>query len=228
MIQGDALTLLSALGAREGEPSLQKVLDFVGDHYEAEIYDESGIEEKYLVAVDRGVDFLLIDGVLNTIFIYAVDSADQRSYARWSELVEGIATSDTREDIVRVLGDPIAATGEYLRYGTSAGFLQFDLEEGRLKMLVLMAQVIGAGGGRSTRIPNLSRPRTLPCRERSRCSWGRSGERCSRPNISRSSAWPDRRTNPSMRSVGEFSGSTKFRHEPESPSSSGRTSLSAR
>lgn len=79
MINGDVVMLQKALGAREGEALLQEVLDFVGDDYETEVFDDG---DKYIVAVGRGVDFLLRDGVVTTVFVHAIDSDEQRAYPR--------------------------------------------------------------------------------------------------------------------------------------------------
>ncbi|GAA1912846.1 hypothetical protein GCM10009775_01770 [Microbacterium aoyamense] len=142
MIQGDVEAFLKALGAREGDPLLEQALAVVAGEYEVDVFDDADAEQKYLVAVERGVEFLLEDGIVTTVFVYAADRDDQRTYGRWPTLVEGIDRGFSADEIVAALGAPQARTPTFLRYAADGGFVQFDFDGARLSMLVVMREVV--------------------------------------------------------------------------------------
>lgn len=143
MIRGDVLIFLNALEAEETDQRLEQALAVVGGEPTIETYDDAGDEEKYLDLPERGVSFLLTDGSLDTVFIYAVASPTRSAYAQWSTLIEGIGPDSSREDIEATLGTPLRSTDRYLTYRADPGFVQFDFDGGRLKMLVVMGMLIG-------------------------------------------------------------------------------------
>lgn len=143
MIQGDVFTFLNALGAREGDPRLEEALAFVGGPHEDEVFDDGGVQEKYLVMTDRGVDFLLKDGVLTTVFVYATDTPDQGIYGGWESLVAGVGSDASSDAVVQALGAPLRSTESFVRYQVDPGFVQFDFDGDALKMLVVMQEVVG-------------------------------------------------------------------------------------
>lgn len=143
MITGDVSTFLNALGAREGDPRLEQALTFVGGEHETETFDDGGIEAKYLVMAGRGVDFLLNDGVVSTVFVYATESEEQGIYGRWATLVDGVGAEASPDGVVRALGTPKRATSTYVLYDVEPGFVQFDFDEDTLKMAVVMQHDIG-------------------------------------------------------------------------------------
>ena len=143
MLQGDVFTFLNALGAREGDPRLEHALAFVDGPHEVEVFDEGGVQDKYLVMTDRGVDFLLKDGVLTTVFVYATDTPDQSTYGGWASLVGGVSPGASPDDVVQALGEPLRSTESFVRYRVDPGFVQFDFDGDALKMLVVMREVVG-------------------------------------------------------------------------------------
>lgn len=144
MIQGDVSEFLSALGAREGDALLQRALDFVGGEHEVDVFDDDDAVATYLVVPDRGVDFLLVDGVLSTVFIYATVNSEHAAYGAWPSLVHGVTASAGRDELVRALGEPKRSAAGYLLYETDQGFLQFDFDGETLTMAVVMTRDIGA------------------------------------------------------------------------------------
>lgn len=140
---GDVFIFLKALGAREGDPSLEQAMAFVGGEHETETFDDSEVEAKYLVMSERGVDFLLNDGVLDTVFVFATESDEQSIYRGWTTLVDGITAASSPDDVVRALGAPKRATDTYILYEVDAGFVQFDFDGNALKMAVVMQHDIG-------------------------------------------------------------------------------------
>lgn len=143
MIQGDVFTFLNALGAPEGDSRLERALALVGGEPSVEIYDDEGAEEKYLNLSEQGVSFLLMDGRLDTVFVYAIASSTRNAYGRWSTLIDGIAPDSSRDDIERVLGTPLRSTSSYLTYQADPGFVQFEFDGASLKMAVIMGELVG-------------------------------------------------------------------------------------
>lgn len=143
MIQGDVSTFLSALGAEEGDARLERALTFVGGTPTVETYDDAGAEEKYLNFSEQGASFLLTDGALDTVFVYATGTSSRNAYSRWSTLIDGVGPESSREDIERELGDPVRQKASYLTYQADSGYLQFEFDGAALKMVVVMKELIG-------------------------------------------------------------------------------------
>lgn len=143
MIQGDVFTFLGALGALEGDVLLQEALTIVGGDVETEVFIEDDVELKYLIMAGRGVTFLLEDGVVTTVFIYALDTDSQSAYLSWDTLVLGVNRASSPADIQSVLGTPVKATHELVRYDTGSSFVQFEFKGDQLKLLAMMSTVIG-------------------------------------------------------------------------------------
>lgn len=144
MIQGDVSEFSSALGAREGDAPLQRALDLVGGEHEVDVFDDGNGVATYLVVPERGVDFLLVDGVLSTVFIYATANSEHAAYGAWPSLVHGVTATARRDDVVRALGEPKRPAAGYLLYEMDPGFLQFDFEGETLTMAAVMTRDIGA------------------------------------------------------------------------------------
>ncbi|WP_194421446.1 hypothetical protein [Microbacterium abyssi] len=143
MIHGDASTFLNALGAREGDPRLTQAVSAVGGEYAVEVYDDDGVVEKYLIMADRGADFLLEDGELETVFIYAAATKTRGMYDGWATLIDGVGPDASPDEVVRALGAPLRSTRAYLTYEADPGFVQFEFDGEKLTMAVVMRRVIG-------------------------------------------------------------------------------------
>jgi hypothetical protein len=157
MIQGEIRTFLDALSAREGEERLDRALALVGGRPEIEVYDDD-IVEKYLNLPERGVTFLLNDGQLDTVFVYAAPKATKAPYPGWPTLIDDVAADSSRDDVQQVLGTPIRSTNSYLTYAADPGFVQFEFDGAALSMVVVMRELIGGPTPAST--PAEQAPRT--------------------------------------------------------------------
>lgn len=158
-LRGDVDLFVAALGAREGDPRLDRVLDLIGGEPEVDVYADTGVEEKYLVLADRGGDLLLRDSVVVAAFLYAGATQDHGPYPRWSSLVEGVGADATRADVERVLGPPRRSTSRYVTYDAGPGFVQFDFEGDVLAMIVVMSELVG---GDSPADPPATEPPPAP------------------------------------------------------------------
>lgn len=136
MIRGDIVRFLDALGSREGDDRLTEVLAAVGGGYETSTYLDDGVESKYLVSKEHGVDFLLEDGVLRSVFFHARSTAVQAAYDGWDGLIDGIRPDSSPESLVEVLGAPKMATEAFAIYPASPGFVRLVFSDGGLKMVV--------------------------------------------------------------------------------------------
>lgn len=145
MIAGDIATYVNALGASEGDERLRAALALAAGEYTVEAYNDRGFEEKYLLG-DRGADLLLKAGALSSVFLYADGTADRPSYVGWSSLIEGIGPDASREDIVRVFGEPHRSSELAMLYGVEGGFIRFAFDDGILTMAVAQREAPGGGG----------------------------------------------------------------------------------
>ena len=141
MIRGDVSTFLNALGAKENDPQLERALALVGGTPEVESFVDGGVKSTYLSLEDRGVEFLLTDGELSTVFFSA--SSGDGVYAGWPTLIEGVRTGSTREQIVRALGEPLRSRDAFVTYEVDTGFVQFDFDGDVIKTVVVMRELIG-------------------------------------------------------------------------------------
>lgn len=143
MINGDASTFLKALGAREGDERLAQAIAVVGGTYSVEEYNDDGVEEKYLDMSDRGVELLLQDGELETVFVFATVTDEHVAYGGWTSLIDGVSVDSSRDDITRAMGEPLRSTSKYVTYDAEPGFVQFEFDDDRLSMAVFMRRLIG-------------------------------------------------------------------------------------
>jgi hypothetical protein len=124
------------MGSREGDDRLTKALAFVGGEYETSTYLDAGTESRYLVSKEHGVDFLMEDGALHSVFFHARSTAGQAMYDGWAGLIDGIGPDASPESLADVLGAPKRATEVFAIYPADPGFVRFVFSNGRLKMVV--------------------------------------------------------------------------------------------
>jgi len=145
MIQGEVSVFLSALGAREGDLRLRRALEFVGGQPELDVFDDGGEVATYLAVPARGVELLLTDGALSTVFVHATATEEHAAYDGWAQLLPGIDADSSREDVIRAFGEPKRSAPGYLLYGAGSGFVQFDFAGEMLAMAVVMERDINGG-----------------------------------------------------------------------------------
>lgn len=144
MTRGDVRVLLSALGAREGEDALERAFAFVGGDPEIETFVDERGTATYARFPEQGVEFLLKDGAVSSVFIAASDTDDLRTYRNWQGLLPGVGPGATRDDVATALRkEPVRATEVYETYAVDGGYLQFEFAGDRFTMLVVMRQLVG-------------------------------------------------------------------------------------
>jgi len=142
LLKGDIALFVHALGKREDDSAFQQAVKFVNGEQEVETYNDT-YEEKYITMPEKGISFLLIDGLVDTVFVYAEKSRNKKVYDRSATLIDGIDFTVSPDDIVRAFGDPLRSTGTYLTYKAGPGYVQFDFNDESLRMVVLMRKLIG-------------------------------------------------------------------------------------
>lgn len=151
MIQGDISLFLKALGAKEKDPSFKKAFDFIGGEYETDIYTDTGEEEKYLIMENKGVEFLLRNSSLSTIFFHVIEEEEgQGVYKDLSSLIKRLKANASSADIEKLLGAPLRSTEKHLTYEAKPGYVQFDFADGKLKTVVAMTELIGGVPAQTT------------------------------------------------------------------------------
>lgn len=146
MIEGNVSVFLDALGARESEAPLARALEFVGGGYEVDAFDDDGGgSATYLLMPQRGVEFLLTDGALSSVFVFATVNDEHAVYGGWPTLVHGVGATASPAEVVQALGEPDRSGTTYLCYAVGSGFVQFDFDGEALMMAVIMRQVPSAG-----------------------------------------------------------------------------------
>src|SRR5699024_10635926 len=87
-IRGEILTYLEAIGADDGSDAMIAAMEAVGTTFSIKEYTSTGVHEKYLIFAKGGVDFLLHDGIVDTVFFHLRDSEKYAAYAHPDALVE--------------------------------------------------------------------------------------------------------------------------------------------
>lgn len=141
-LTGTITTFLTALNHPELDEEVQTVISVLGESYETETYNDTGVEEKYLSAPEQGVELLLDDGILNTIFIYATPTDENEVFSDWEGLIDGLNEDSTREEIRAIVGDPVKTATLYDLYQVEDRFIHFQFDESsqHLNKLTLMAK----------------------------------------------------------------------------------------
>lgn len=141
---GEILPYLDALGTEDGSEQMLAAMKLVGTKFTIDEYTSMGMHEKYLMFTKGGVDFLLIDGTLDTIFFRLVASDEGGAYARPNALIEGVEHGMSADDLSTVLGKPLHDDPGHHVYQTGDKYLNVDLEDGRVDKLCVQLYDIGA------------------------------------------------------------------------------------
>lgn len=136
-IRGAVVTYLEVLGTARGDRRLEQVVELLGGVTGTERYDDAGSVDVYLAVATRGVDLLLRDGTLHTVFFSATD------FPGWPDLIEQTSHARTRDDVVHALGEPLRERPHYVTYPIGPAYLQFDLEDYVVVRAVVMVELVG-------------------------------------------------------------------------------------
>lgn len=91
-IRGKIHTYLAAIGSEDGSDAMIAAMEAVGTKFSIKEYTSTGVHEKYLIFAKGGVDFLLLDGIVDSVFFHLYESDRYAAYAHVEALVDGLAT----------------------------------------------------------------------------------------------------------------------------------------
>jgi hypothetical protein len=105
--KGDIQPGIGAAGLAIGDEraAVEKILGKAENESSTGIRGGKGTKETtYLLYPSRGLDVLLEDGRVRSIFLYHEGADDHRQYA--GRTASGLTLASTRKDVLKILGDP--------------------------------------------------------------------------------------------------------------------------
>lgn len=143
-LHGKILPYLEAIGTEDGSEPMLTAMGLVGTKFTIDEYTSAGMHEKYLKFTKGGVDFLVIDGIVDTIFFRLAKSDYGASYARPNSLIEGVEHNMSVDALAAVLGSPIFEASDHIVYRVGEKFLNIDTQDGRVHKLCVQLFDFGA------------------------------------------------------------------------------------
>lgn len=137
-IRGEILPYLDAVGTEDGSEAMIAAMKAVGTKFTISEYTSTGTHEKYLCFAKGGVEFLLHDGVVETVIFYLRDNKDYAAYVHPDALVEGIALGTTRADVIDLLGAPRQNRERFLLYAVGDAFVNMQIRDERVARIAVM------------------------------------------------------------------------------------------
>lgn len=146
----DLEVFFSALGKGLASPELEALMAMVGGQFAtAPAQKLTRKTTQYLTAPAQGVEILLTDGSVSTIFLTVQPKGEKQPYPGIDRLFDGLGATSPREDFRVVLGPAIRSKPVYDFFGSDGRFVhaEFDSED-RLSRLNLTAiDVFARPGG---------------------------------------------------------------------------------
>lgn len=131
-ITGEIRPYLDAIGAEDGSDEMIAAMEAVGTKFTLKEYTSTGVHEKYLIFAKGGVDFLLHDGIVDTVFFHLRDSDKYAAYAHPDALVEGVRFGMSRDEVIDKLGTPRQNKKRYLLYPAGDAFVNIQFRDERV------------------------------------------------------------------------------------------------
>ena len=131
-IRGKIHTYLAAIGSEDGSDAMIAAMEAVGTKFSIKEYTSTGVHEKYLIFAKGGVDFLLLDGIVDTVFFHLRDSEKYAAYAHPDALVEGVRFGMSRDEVIDKLGIPRQNKKRYLLYPAGDAFVNIRFRDERV------------------------------------------------------------------------------------------------
>lgn len=143
-IHGEILPYLDAIGSADGSDEMIAAMYAVGTKFTVHEYTSTGTREKYLCFTKGGVEFLLHDGVVETIIFSLRDTKDYAAYARPDALVEGVALGTTRDEVIELLGTPRQNRKRFLLYAVGDAFVNMQIRDERVARIAAIRADLAA------------------------------------------------------------------------------------
>ena len=143
-LHGEITPYLDAIGTEDGSEVMIAAMELVGTTFTIEEFTSLGTHEKYLVFTKGGVEFLVIDGVVDTIFFQLVDDSDGAAYRDPDALIPGLRHGMPRAAVIELLGEPVHNKPKYLLYRVGEKFLNVQLAGDQLESFSVQARDLEA------------------------------------------------------------------------------------
>jgi hypothetical protein len=115
-LQGEIGTFVDALGTGPTDGRSLAALVLVDLPTARSDYDFGEGHRMYLRAEEQGVEFLYKDGALSTVFISTQPAAERGAYPRPERLIEGLASTAPRAEVLERFGAPEWSSEEADRF----------------------------------------------------------------------------------------------------------------
>lgn len=122
-LTGEVLPYFDAIGTADGSEAMLAAMKLVGTTFTLDEYTSMGTHEKYLIFAKGGVEMLVLDGLLDTIFFRLVAGPTIAAYRDPDALIPGVHHGMSRDAVIDLLGDPLRNEPTYLLYTVGTKFL---------------------------------------------------------------------------------------------------------
>lgn len=136
-------TYLDALGTEDGSEEMLAAMRLVGTTFSMQEFTSAVMHERYLEFRRSGVEMLVIDGILETIFFQLAESEEETAYPRPDALIPGLHHGMSRQAAIEQLGTPLRDEPGYLRFAIGDAFAVVTFREGGVEMLTLQVEEPG-------------------------------------------------------------------------------------
>ena len=150
-LTGEIQTYLDALGTEDGSEEMLAAMRLVGTNFTMQEFTSAGIHERFLEFRRGGVEMMVIDGILETIFFQLpapssqlAESEEEAAYPRPGALIPGLHHGMSRQAAIEQLGPPLRDEPGYLRFAIGDAFAVLHLQEGGVAQLTLQLEAPGA------------------------------------------------------------------------------------
>ena len=134
-ITGEIQPYLDAIGAEDGSDVMLAAMEAVGTKFSIKEYTSTGVHEKYLIFAKGGVDFLLLDGIVDSVFFHLYDSDRYAAYAHVEALVDGLTPGMPRAEVIDLLGPARQDREHFLLYPAGDAFVNIQLDDERISAI---------------------------------------------------------------------------------------------
>lgn len=142
---GEMTAMLDVLGLPLGDDRALEAMALVGLPTERDEFRDSGLDRTYLVAREAGTDFVFNDGELTSVIVRTQPKGDYAAYPRPDALIDGLAGTATRDEVLARFGEPVKSTAASDRFAIDGRFLHFEYDAtGHVARLTAMSRAPGS------------------------------------------------------------------------------------
>lgn len=128
-LHGEILPYLDALGTEDGSEEMLTAMELVGTTFSIDEFTSTGVHEKYLEFRRGGVEFLVLDGVVDTVFFSLAEDEEGAASPRPDALIQGVHRGMSRRAVIERLGTPVRDEPRYLLFRAGKGYVHLKIED---------------------------------------------------------------------------------------------------